>query len=130
MRRIITLAAIALGLAGCASPPLVDMTGVDPVVYQRDLDHCQAIATGKDVAGPLVAGAIIGASVGMGAGAFAGATPAISEAEGIGAGAGAAAGAGTAAAVKAAPEPPAKPEEIRSVADCLRVHGYKVLPPA
>jgi len=131
MRRIIAFATIALGLAGCASPPLVDMTGVDPVVFQRDLDRCQAIAAGKDTAGPLIAGAIMGASVGLGAGAFAGSSTAISQAEGIGAGAGAVAGAGTAATFKAAPAPPpAKPEELRSVADCLRAHGYKLLPPA
>jgi hypothetical protein len=126
-------ALVALGLAGCAAPaPLVDMTGVDPVRFQRDLDRCEAIARGPETFGPLVAGAIMGASFGMGVGAFAGTSSSVSVAEGIGGGAGAAAGTGTAAIIAPAPAPvpSAAPEETRSVADCLRAHGYKPLPPA
>lgn len=128
MRRIATLLILALG--GCAAgTPLVDMTDVNPVTYQRDLDRCQAIGTSADPVGPIVAGAIMGASIGMGAGAFAYGTSAISVAEGYGAGAGAVAGAGTAAASSegkvALPE--GVPQVRQSVADCLRARGYKVL---
>lgn len=119
-------------LGGCVAPtPLVDMTGVDPVVYQRDLDYCQSIASSADKYGPLFAGALIGGTAGLGAGAFAApATSTFSASEGYGAAAGAAAGTG-AAAIAGPPPPRAAPtpEEMRSVADCLRVHGYKVLKP-
>ena len=131
MHRIIPLLPI-LALGACtATPTLVDMTDVNPVTYQRDLDHCELIGTNPDPIGPIVAGAVIGASVGMGAGAFAYGTQAISVAEGYGAGAGAVAGAGTAAAVNegAVTPPEGVPQERVSVADCLRAKGYKVLPP-
>jgi len=132
MRLTTAATAVALGLAGCATPaPLVDMTGVDPVVYQRDLDRCEAIAPSYDKVGPLVAGAIMGASFGMGVGAMAGGSASATAAEGYGAAAGAATGAGTAAALNDAPAASAPPpDETRSVADCLRAHGYKLLTPA
>lgn len=131
MRRTVIGSSFAIGLAlgGCATPTLVDMTDVNPVTYQRDLDRCQAIAPSADRFGPVVVGAIVGATVGMAAGAVAYPTNAISVAEGYGAAAGAVAGAGTVAVADAvAPTPPAAtPEETRSVADCLRAHGYMVL---
>jgi hypothetical protein len=127
MRSAISLAVMA-ALGGCvAATPLVKMAGVDPVVYQRDLDRCQSIAPSADAIGPLVVGAIMGASFGMGAGAFAGPSGAISMAEGYGAAAGAGAGAGLYTLANAQPTPPGPPQETRSVADCLRAHGYTVL---
>ncbi len=128
MRVLISLTAVA-ALGGCvAATPLADMTGVDPVVYQRDLDRCQSIAPSADALGPLLVGALMGASFGMGAAAFAGPTSSISIAEGYGAAAGAGAGAGIATLVtRATPTPPGPPQETRSVADCLRAHGYTVL---
>jgi hypothetical protein len=129
-RLILALPVLALG-ACTATTPLADMTDVNPVTFQRDLDHCQLIGTSPDPVGPIVAGAVIGASIGMGAGAFAYGTQAISVAEGYGAGAGAVAGAGTAAAANegAVTLPEGVPKERMSVADCLRAKGYKVLPP-
>jgi hypothetical protein len=119
-----------LALAGCApTPTLVDMTDVDPVVYQRALDRCEAIGIGNDPIGPLVAGAVMGASIGAGMGALiAGPAAGISGAEAIGGASGAVAGAGVSAAVTAsAKTDPTPPEGPQSVADCLRARGYKVL---
>jgi hypothetical protein len=128
----LALALPLLALGACtATPTLVDMTDVNPVTYQHDLDHCELIGTNPDPVGPIVAGAVIGASIGLGAGAFAYGTQAVSVAEGYGAAAGATAGAGTAAAVNegAVTPPEGVPKERMSVADCLRAKGYKVLPP-
>src|SRR6185312_4687806 len=101
--------AFMAALAGCAGPTLVDMTDVNPVVYQRDLDQCEIEAQGVEPAGPLVAGAIIGASFGMGLGALATGVPGTTQAVGYGGAAGAAAGAGVSAATGAplAAAPPA-----------------------
>jgi hypothetical protein len=129
MRGLVTLLTIALG--GCAAtPPLVDMTDVNPVTYQGDLDYCQSIGTSYDPVGPIVVGIIMGASVGFGAGAAAyTATGGISVAEAYGGAAGAAAGAGVAAAANegAISLPPGVPQERVSVDDCLRARGYKPL---
>jgi hypothetical protein len=129
MCRTLTLFALALG--GCAATtPLVDMTDVNPVTYQRDFDRCQAIGTIPDPVGPIVVGAIMGASFGFGAGAFAYANPgAITVAEAYGGASGAVAGAGIAAAVNdgAVTLPEGVPQQRLPVADCLRARGYKVL---
>ncbi|MGH7088447.1 MAG: hypothetical protein ACREFQ_06060, partial [Stellaceae bacterium] len=67
----IRLLGLATALAACSGPPLVDMTDVDPVVYQRALDRCEAEGQSYDAVGPLIAGVIIGASAGAGLGALA-----------------------------------------------------------
>jgi hypothetical protein len=127
--RIAILLILALG--GCAATtPLVDMTDINPVTYQRDLDRCQAIGTTYDPIGPVVVGAIMGASVGFGAGAAAYAAPySTSAAAAYGGGSGAVAGAGIAAAANegAVTLPEGVPQERPSVADCLKERGYRVL---
>lgn len=42
IKRIVNLALLGLGLAGCGETPrpLVDMEGVDPVKHNRDLADC------------------------------------------------------------------------------------------
>ncbi len=129
-----TLAVIAILLAGCATsgPPLVDMTDVDPVVYQRDLDHCEAVGNGSDAAGPLVTGAIMGLSVGAGLGALIGGTggltgPVYSTAEAYGSGAGAVAGAAAGAAADTPSSQRTDPAGRPTVAQCLGAKGYKVI---
>jgi len=133
MRRIILI--VATALAGCATsgPPLVEMTDIDPVVYQRDLDHCEAVGNGSDAAGPLVAGALMGASIGGGLGAiFGGAgalsSPAYSVAEAYGTGTGAVAGAAGNAAANAPSSQKSDPGARQTVAQCLAAKGYKLLP--
>jgi len=129
---------LGLALCGCtAATPLVDMTDVNPVTYQRDLDYCQAIGTSHDPVGPIVVGAIMGASFGFGLGGFAATNAsATTVAEAYGGASGAAAGAGLAAAANegVVPLPEGVPQERPSVADCLSARGYKVLaataPPA
>jgi len=116
----------ALALAGCAGPPLVDMTDVDPVVYQRDFDHCEMVAQGSVPAGPVVIGALMGATIGVGAAGFITAVPAATAASGIGAASGAAAGAGVSAASGQPLAVPPQPTR-QSLADCLASHGYKVI---
>jgi hypothetical protein len=123
---------LAVGLGACSTaPPLVDMTDIDPVVYQRDLDSCEAQSRSMNEAGPIIAGAIMGASVGAGIGAFAGFAPLAgpTAAEGYGAAAGGVAGAGASAATS---EPLAAPPPVpqQTVAECLKSHGYKLLPAA
>jgi hypothetical protein len=128
--RITALGLLALG--GCAATtPLVDMTDVNPVTYQRDLDYCQSIGTSYDPLGPVLVGALMGASVGFGAGAaaYGSGLGGVTVAEAAGGGAGAAAGAGLAAAANegAVTLPEGVPQERVSVADCLRARGYKPL---
>jgi len=118
--------AFMAALAGCAGPTLVDMTDVNPVVYQRDFDTCEIEAQGIEPAGPLVAGAIIGASFGMGMATLATGVTRTTAAVGYGAAAGAAAGAGVSAAT-GVPLAAAPPAPRQSLADCLAAHGYTVI---
>jgi hypothetical protein len=124
----------AAALAGCAmsGPPLVDMTNVDPVVYQGDLDRCEAVGRGSDAVGPLVAGALMGASIGGGLGAIlGGSSPLVTftSAETIGSGAGAAAGAAadTAANAPAAKGTAPAADGSETVGQCLTAKGYRVI---
>jgi hypothetical protein len=123
---------LALSLGGCtvAGPPLVDMTDVNPVTYQRDLDQCGIEAQDSSSIGPLLAGVIIGGTMGMGAGAFA--APATAAAGGTTVGYGAAAGAvvggGVSAASGAPLAVPPPPGQRQTLDQCLTSHGYKVLP--
>lgn len=131
MRRYLAVV-IAMALPGCAAsgPPLVDMTDIDPVVYQRDLDHCEAVGNSSDAVGPLVAGAIMGLSVGAGLGAMFGAAGApgatYTTSEAIGTGAGAAAGAVADTAANSPSSQKSDPAARPTVAQCLTARGYKV----
>jgi hypothetical protein len=133
---------IAAALAGCAGPPLVDMTDVDPVVYQRDFDHCEVAAPSHEWTGAIIVGALMGATIGLGAATFAATEPGFTLATGYGAAAGAAEGAGASAVTgtplavpppagqAAAPPAVSPPGPQQSLADCLAAHGYKVITPA
>jgi len=109
-------------LAACKSqnsPPggvIVDMKGVDPVQYQRDLNECQTYAnqvdtTGK-VGGNAAGGAVVGGAIG---GIFGGA-------DGAARGAGAGAVGGGARGVEQVVG-----ERHQVVGNCLRHRGYVVL---
>jgi hypothetical protein len=116
---------LAAALGGCASAPtLVDITDVNPVVYQRDLDQCEVEAQGTSTTGPLLAGAIMGGTIGVGLGALA--VSSTSAAAAVGGGAGTVAGGGVSEAT-ATPLAAPPPAPRQSLADCLTAHGYKVI---
>jgi hypothetical protein len=127
MRRLWLLS--ALTLAGCAAaPPLADMTDVDPVVYQRVLDGCEAASAPDDAAGPLVVGTVMGASFGLGIGSLFAYVSPMTAATGYSAGSGAVAGAGAAAvATNTKAGAAISPGPPQSVAQCLEAHGYKII---
>jgi hypothetical protein len=101
------------------------MTDVDPVVYERDLAACQAIAQTPYPAGAIAVGMVIGASVGAGLGTIiaplSGAAN-LGLAESTGGLSGGAAGAVPGAAAGTTVQP------AQSLDACLAAHGYKVLP--
>jgi len=117
-----------MALAGCAPQhPLVDMTNVDPVAYQRVLDRCDAIASPGSGSGPLVAGVLIGGTMGLGAGAFISGLvdeggAAIGAASGAAVGAAAATVGKDSALVKSVSAAP--PQTVDA---CLTGHGYKIV---
>jgi len=122
---------LALSLSGCAAggPPLVDMTDVNPVTYQRDFDQCQIEGQDVDRAGPILVGALMGGTFGLGIGAMAATGPAValgSSAAGYGGAAGAVAGAGV-SGVANAPLAAPPPAPRQTVAQCLTAHGYTVI---
>jgi hypothetical protein len=118
---------LAISLSGCApTHPLVYMSDLDPVAYQRVLDHCEAVGGTSDAAGTAIAGTIIGASFGLGLATLFTVAPFGAAAAGYGAGGGGAVGAvalGSDTPVKEAlsADPPQTLEE------CLAAHGYKVI---
>ncbi|HZT52112.1 MAG TPA: hypothetical protein VFA22_09265 [Stellaceae bacterium] len=129
--RLAPLLLLALGGCAASATPLVDMTDVNPVTYQRDLDDCESIGTSYDPAGPVLVGALMGASVGFGVGGLAYSSLAgTSVAEGWGGASGAVAGAGLAAGANegVVPLPKGVPQERVPVSQCLSERGYKVLP--
>jgi len=109
-------------LAGCAQRPnapggvIVDMTGVDPVQYQKDVAACSAYAdqveAGSKVGGQAAGGAVVGGAIGA---IFAGG-------HGAAQGAGAGAVAGGARGVQDTLN-----ERHVVVRNCLRNRGYAVL---
>ena len=107
------LMGLAVLVAGCASRPIIDTTGVDMARYRADLAECEQVAkqvqTGTTVAKSSVVGTAVGAAVG-----------AITGGAGEGAAAGAVSG-GAAGAVEA------DREESTVVKNCLRHRGYVVL---
>jgi len=132
MRRSL-LMSLCLAVAGCAYPytPLVDMNGVNPVVYERDLAACQATAQTPYPAGAIAVGMVIGASVGAGLGAIIAPLSGAANfglAESTGALSGGAAGAvpGAAGAIPGAATA-SSAGQTQSVDDCLAAHGYKLL---
>ena len=115
---IITICALAaLALAGCANHrPIVDMKGVDPVAYERDLAQCQDYARQVSVAGKSAVGAAAGAVVGGLVGAAVGNSRTAERSAGAGAAVGAAKGTARGAQ-----------EQQRVIRNCLRNRGYAVL---
>lgn len=117
---VITLLGTAL-LAGCASrgggsQPIVDLKGVDPARYQRDLAECQAYAAQVDVRGEVGRSALGGAIIGGAMGAIVGNHETAERMAGVGAVTGTARG-----GVRAV-------QERRTVLrNCLVGRGYRVL---
>jgi outer membrane lipoprotein SlyB len=119
---IIVFVLLAAALSACRShnsPPggvIVDMKGVDPAQYQRDLNECTAYASQVDAAGKVGGNAAGGAVVGGAIGAIFG------GADGAARGAGAGAVTGGARGVAQTVG-----ERHQVVANCLRNRGYSVL---
>ena len=119
MLRAVFVASLVL-LTACANRanpggPIVDLHGMDPVVYRTDLAECgeyaNQVAVGQKAAAGAVAGAVIGGAVGAVAGHHgakegAGAGAIIGGAQGVGKGVN---------------------ERRKVVRNCLRHRGYAVL---
>ncbi len=99
-------------LAGCASDPIVNRSGVDELTYQRDLDECEGYADQVKVAQKAGTGTAAGAAAGAVIGAILGGTK-------RGAGVGAVQG-GTRGTISGVQE---RRQVVRS---CLRDKGYRV----
>ena len=99
-------------LAACASDPIVNRSGVDPVIYERDLSECERYADEVRVAQKAGAGTLAGAATGAIIGVIVGDA-------GKGAGVGAVQGAatGTASGFR---------ERRTVVRNCLRDRGYSL----
>jgi len=113
-QRLFFLAGFATAslLTACGSAPIVNQTGVDPVVYQQDLSDCKRYADEVRVAQKTGTGAVAGAAAGALIGVIIGDT-------GRGAGVGAVQGgtSGTVSGVR---------ERRTVVRNCLRDKGYSV----
>lgn len=109
------VAALALCAVGCAAnpDPIVDMRGVDPVMYEQDLADCKAYTREIQTEVGVAKGAAGGAAVGGAIGAIGGET-------GRGAGIGAVAGGAKSAQLN-------EREKQRVVKNCMRGRGYRVL---
>ena len=106
---------LALCAAACAAhpDPIVDMTGVDPVLYEQDLQDCKQISRQIRTEVGVAKGAAGGAAVGGAIGAIGGDTT-------KGAGVGAVAGGAKSAQLN-------EREKQQVVKNCMRQRGYKVL---
>ncbi|MEM6708889.1 MAG: glycine zipper family protein [Pseudomonadota bacterium] len=116
---LLLLGTFALG--GCAShnrpgEPIVDLTGVDPVLYDQDLGECRVFAKQVPVATQTGAGAAAGAVLGTVIGAAIGDSGTAARGAGVGAANGAARGAFGGFR-----------ERSQVVKNCLRQRGYRVL---
>jgi len=131
MKKIL-LASLILGtafLSGCASAPptgtsspvIVDMAGVDPAAYNRDLSECTSLAQQKSVGTDAAVGAAAGALIGGGYGAAWG-WDGSSRKSGAGWGAGAGVVEGAVTGGMSGYE-----ERKQIIGNCLRYRGYKVL---
>ncbi len=112
----ITFVAMLLLLASCAGRPIVDMKGVDPAQYQRDVGECESYADQVNVAGQAATGAVAGAVIGAAVGAVVGNHGTVERTAGAGAVVGGAKGTGRGAS-----------EKQRVLHNCLRHRGYVVL---
>lgn len=117
IRSIATTAggAIIVLIGGCmAHPePIVDLKGIDPEIFQRDLEECRVYADKVSAGEAMVKGAAAGAAVGA-------ATGAISGDAGPGAGYGGIYGAANSGLA-------AEREKHVVFARCLEGRGYRVL---
>lgn len=104
-------------LTGCAGRPIVDMKGVDPMQYQRDLEECENYASQVNVAGQTATGAVAGTVVGAVVSAVIGNRDAAERSAGAGAVIGGAKSTGRGGAR----------EKHRVVHSCSRHRGYVVL---
>lgn len=111
----IRAAALALCAVACAAnpDPIVDMQGVDPVLYEQDLADCKQYSRQIRTEVGVAKGAAGGAAVGGAIGAIGGDTA-------KGAGVGAVAGGAKSAQLN-------EREKQRVVKNCMRGRGYKVL---
>ena len=109
-----TALSIAL-IAGCAAhpEPIVDLKGIDPDVFERDLEECEAYADQISIGESAAKSAAVGAVIGAAAGAIGGAA-------GEGAGYG-----GIYGATNGGLE--AEREKQYVFARCLEGRGYRVL---
>jgi hypothetical protein len=114
---------ITVALTACAQTyePVVDMEGVDPAKYAKDLAGCRKYAKIADPAGEAVAGALLGAAFGAALGAATGAT--VGQA-GCGASYGTAVGGASGLAAGGAS---GMARQIRIICHCLTTRGYSVL---
>jgi uncharacterized protein YcfJ len=120
-KSLMSVCFLALVLTACKSHGpggnvIVDMKGVSPADYQRDLNECQSYAQQVDTTGNVGGNAAGGAVVGGAIGAIFGGP------EGAARGAGAGAVTGGARGVEQTAG-----ERHRVVATCLRHRGYTVL---
>jgi uncharacterized protein YcfJ len=102
--------------SACASEPIIDRQGVDPIAYERDLADCERYADEVRVAQKAGSGAVAGAVLGGIIGAVVGNSNTAGEIAGVGAVHGAAQG--TAGGLR---------ERKTVVRTCLRNRGYAVL---
>jgi len=118
MIRTLPLAACGMALlllAGCAAhpEPIVDLKGLDPDIFQQDLEECRAYADQVSTGEAALKGAAVGVLIGAAAGAISG---------------DAAAGAGYGGIYGAADSALGAEGERRVVfARCLEGRGYRVL---
>lgn len=120
MFRIAVIASLIV-LTGCANRPnpggpIVDMRGVDPVVYRMDLAECGEYANQVGVGQKAATGAVAGAVIGGAIGAVVGNSSDAKEGAGAGAVIGGAKGVGYGVR-----------ERRLVVRNCLRHRGYAVL---
>jgi len=114
MHHIRSLALTFFAVACAANPdPIVDMRGVDPVLYQQDLADCKVYTRQIQTEVGVAKGAAGGAAVGGAVGAISGDTA-------KGAGIGAVAGGAKSAQLN-------EREKQQVVKNCLRGRGYRVL---
>ena len=115
MKKRLSLLFFACLLAGCASyRPIVDMEGVNPEQYERDLKACQEYAQQVGVAGETATGSAVGAAVGGAISAVAGWD--VGRGAGVGAVTGVASGGSSAAS-----------GQKQVINRCMTGRGYRVL---
>lgn len=107
---------LLLFLAGCANEPIVDMRGVDPTRYERDLAECRDYASQVNTGAEAAKHGAVGAAIGGAVGAVIGDGELAQRGAGAGAVTGSAKGASR-----------AEQRKERVLFTCLRNRGYNVL---